>query len=106
MTKFRTHLIVDKKDTDKIRQLKIPGIILELVPEPSNCYWEDKAGKSSSISYGGRDPNTIRVDEIPMNELLIETADEAVCEDFLSIVQGGMLLAFPDASIIHSFVST
>lgn len=106
MTKFRTHLIVDKRETDKIKLLKIPDIALELVPEPSNCYWESKDGKSSSISYGGRDPHTIQEDEIPMNELLIEAADEAVCADFLSIVQGGMLLAFPDASIIHNFVFT
>ena len=106
MTKFRTHLIVDKRDTDKIKQLKISDISLELVPEPSNCYWESQDGKSSSIFYGGRDPHTIREDEIPMNELVIEAADEAVCEDFLSVVQGGMLLAFPDASIIHNFIYT
>ncbi len=106
MTKFRTHLIVGKKEADKIKQLQVPNITLELVPEPSNCYWESKDGKSSSISCGGRDPHTIREDEIPMNELLIETADEAVCEDFLSVVQGGMLLAYPDASIVHNFIFT
>lgn len=106
MTKFRTHLIVDKQESDKIKKLTIPDITLELVPEPSNCYWESKDGKSSSISYGGRDPQTIQEDEIPMNELLIVAFDEAVCENFLSVLQGGILLAFPDASIIHNFVFT
>lgn len=106
MTKFRTHLIVDKSETDKIKQLKIPDITLELVPEPSNCYWESKDGKSSTILYDVRNLNKIQKDEIPMNELLIEAVDQAVCEEFLSIVQGGMVLAFPDASIIHDFVFT
>lgn len=103
MTKFRTHLIVDKRETDKIKQLNIPEITLELVPEPSNCYWESQDGMSSSILNGGKYRHFIREDEIPMNELLIEATDKAVCEDFISVVQGGILLAYPDTSIIDSF---
>lgn len=106
MTKFRTHLIVDKKESDKIKQLEISNITLEFVPEPSKCYWESKDGKSHSFFYGGRQLYTIREDEIPMNELLIVTADEAFCEDFLSVVQGGILLAYPDASLVQNLIFT
>ncbi|WP_155296358.1 hypothetical protein [Spirosoma rigui] len=104
MPKFRTHLIINKRDSDKIKALSFNNIKLDLLPEPSKCYWESLDGRSSSISYGGRDPETIREDEIPLNELIIEAATEEVAEDFISILQGGMLLVFPDASIIHKFI--
>ncbi|WP_461791555.1 hypothetical protein [Pedobacter sp.] len=103
MPKFRTHLIIEKREADKIRKLSFQKFKLEFVPEPTNCYWEDIDGKSSMISYGGRDPKTIREDEIPMSEMLIETDSLEICEDFISIVQGGILLAYPDISFTHHF---
>lgn len=104
MTKFRTHLIVNKRESDKIKQLIIRDITLHLTPEPSHCYWESTDGKSSTVISGGKDPQTIRKDEIPMNELLIEGVSEQACEDFLSVLQGGIILAFPETSIIHNFI--
>jgi hypothetical protein len=104
MRKFRTHLIINKRDSEKIKELSFADIKLQLVIEPSKCYWESVDGESTSIWYGGRDPKTIREEEIPLNELIIEAPNEDVAEDFISIMQAGMLLAFPDASIIQNFI--
>lgn len=91
-------------ESDRIRQLSIPGITLNLIIEPSNCYWESVNGKSTSIYYDGRDLKTINKDEIPLNELLVEAQNEQIVEDFMSVLQGGMLLAFPDTFTIKKFV--
>jgi hypothetical protein len=104
MTSFRTHLIVNKCDSDKIRKLVFTGIKLDFIIEPSKRYWESVDGKSCSFSIGERDPKTIRKDEVPLNELLVEAPNEQIAEDFISILQGGMLLALPDASIIKNFI--
>lgn len=104
MKKFRTHLIVDKRDSEKILELDIPGIKFGLIKDSSRQYWESTDGKSSTFTYTSRDPHLVPDGEIPMSELLVEAADEATCEDFLSILQGAMMLAFPEESILEDFI--
>jgi len=103
MKKFRTHLIVNNKDSDKIRSLTFTNIKLELITEPTKVYWESKDGRSSSMHFYRTDPKKIQADEIPMNELLVEAENEQQVEDFISVLQAGMLLGFPDGSLAENF---
>ncbi|SEL76766.1 hypothetical protein SAMN04488008_105146 [Maribacter orientalis] len=101
---YRTHLIIDQRDSLKIKKLKLDNAKLILVKEPSNCFWEAKDGMSFGHYIGGRDPKLARKDEIPQLELLIEAVSEEKAEDLLSIIHGGMLLAYPEPGLTTNFV--
>ncbi|MDP2524870.1 hypothetical protein [Maribacter dokdonensis] len=101
---YRTHLIIDQSDSLKIKKLKIDNAKFILAQEPSNCFWEAKDGRSFGHYMGGRDPEFARKDEIPQVELLIETESKEKAEDLLSIIHGGMLLAYPEPGLTTNFV--
>jgi hypothetical protein len=101
---YRTHLIISQKDSKKIEKLKLDDFRFILKEEPSSCYWEGKDGKSFGHYTGGRDPQFAHKDEIQQMELLIEADSEEKAEDLLSIIHGGMLLAFPEPGLTLNFV--
>jgi len=105
MNVYRTHIIVDQKDSTKIRQLKLDDCSFLLNPEPSDCYWEAKDGKSETHYSRGRGTDFSKPDEIPQNELLIKAESEEKAEDLLSIIHGGMLLAYPEPNLTHRFLN-
>jgi hypothetical protein len=101
---YRTHLIVNQKDSLKIKSLSIDNVTFKFINEPSNCYWEGKDGKSFSHYSGGKKKELQNTDEIPQLELLIEADSEEKAEDLLSIIHGGMLLAYPAPGLTTNFV--
>jgi hypothetical protein len=100
---YRTHLILNQKDSKKIMNLKLDKFRFILIEEPSECYWESKDGRSFSHYIGGREPQFVQKNDIPLMELLIEAESEEKAEDLLSIIQGGMLLAYPEPGLISNF---
>jgi hypothetical protein len=102
MKKYRTHLIVNLKDSQKIDKLCFEDFQLVLKPEPTKSYWESKDGSSYSHVMQGDYSDFISEAHIPQNELLIECENEDQAEDIISLIQGGMLLAFPEPSIINN----
>lgn len=103
MTKYRTHLIVDRKDAEVINELKFPNHFLVLQNEPTKCFWESKDGRSYTHYTGGVIPKDVRNNEIPQYELIIESESEEHADDLLSIIHGGMLLAYPEPSLTSNF---
>lgn len=101
---YRTHLIITQKDSLKIMNLTLDNFRFILNEEPSECYWQSKDGKSFSHYMGGRKPKFAQKNDIPLMELLIEAESEEKAEDLLSIIQGGMLLAYPEPGLISNFV--
>lgn len=103
MTKYRTHLIVDRKDAEIIYKLKFPNHSLVLQNEPTKCFWESKDRVSYTQYTGGIELKNVRENEIPQYELIIESESEEHAEDLLSIIHGGMLLAYPEPSLTSNF---
>jgi hypothetical protein len=109
MTNFRTHLIINLKDSKLVDTLDFSetNFTLEYRPEPTNCYWEVEKGE---IYYtGGKDlleDFSDRV-EYPQNELIINAENEDIAENALSLLKGGILLAYPNPSttLLKLFVS-
>ena len=103
MKTFRTHLIVSRKDAEIIKDLEFSIHSLILQEEPTSCYWESKDGSSFSHYMGGIDLKEVRDNDIPQCELIIEAESEEHAEDLLSIIHGGMLLAYPEPSLTSNF---
>ena len=101
---FRTHLIINNTDSKRIKNLELPNSSFILKNEPSNSYWESKDGKCFTHYFGGRTPEFSRDDQIPQKELLIEAETEDIAENLLSIIHGGMLLAYPEPDLTNNFV--
>ena len=99
MKKFRTYLIVNRKDAAKIAELKFPEHQIELQKEPTSCYWEHIDGKSFGHYMGGITPEEAREGEIEQYELLIHAKSEEEAEDLFSIIHGGMLIAYPSPGL-------
>ncbi|WP_029034966.1 hypothetical protein [Salinimicrobium terrae] len=99
MEKFRTHLIVNLRNSRIIENLDFTksDFSLELIPEPTNCFWEYGNGLGE-IHYGGG-KNARDFDnkfELQQNELIILSPDENIAANALSLIKGGMMLAYPD----------
>jgi hypothetical protein len=105
MKTFRTHLIVSKKDVDIIKDLEFSNHSLILKDEPTSCYWESKDGSSFTHYIGGINQHRVRENYRPQRELIIEAESEEDAEDLLSIIHGGMLLAYPEPSLTSNFTS-
>ncbi|WP_289037769.1 hypothetical protein [uncultured Zobellia sp.] len=103
MSKYRTHLIVSLNDGEIIKGLKFPNHSLILHNEPTTCFWESKDVKSYSYYTGGIDRKDVRDNDIPQYELIIQSESEEHTEDLLSIIHGGMLLAYPEPSLTNHF---
>lgn len=99
MTLFRTYLIVDLREASKITTKDLGGARFVLKPEPTQTFWESKDGKSSSQFSSPRELDTVKVNEISLNEFCIDSETEELAEDLLSVVHGGMLLAYPEPSL-------
>lgn len=98
MTKFRTHLIVGRRDSSLIQELDYSsyGFKLELSTEPTGCYWETENGKGQMFYSDGKDfSRETNENEFPQNELIVIAENIDIAEDILSIIKGGSLLAFP-----------
>ena len=80
---YRTHLIVNRKDSLKIESLSIDNMKFKFINEPSNCYWEGIDGKSFSYYSKGKSKDSPNIDEIPQLELLIEADSEEKAEDLV-----------------------
>lgn len=105
MNIYRTHLVVKHKDSKIIEKTLLPtNAKLLLKPEPTTCFWEAEDSRSWTHFTGGRQPEDKYVDGTPQNELLIEAESEEKAEDILSIIQGGILLAFPEPSFATDFI--
>jgi len=107
MKLFRTYLIADLNEVRKITSKELGGARFVLKPEPTNTFWESKDGKSSSQFSTPRELDTVQEDEILQKEFVIESETEELAEDLLSVVHGGMLLAYPEPSLTSNlfFVS-
>lgn len=103
MTKYRTHLIVNHKDAEVINKLKFQNYSLILQNEPTSCFWECTDRRSYIYVTGGANPKDVEDNEIRQYELIIESESEEHAEDLLSIIHGGMLLAYPEPSLTSSF---
>lgn len=101
---YRTHLIVDEKDSHTISKLKLNDVKFILKEEPSNCYWEINGGTLISHYSSPQKPNISNKSAKAMMELLIETDCAEVAENVLSLIHGGILLAYPEPSIVLDFV--
>ncbi len=110
MTRFRTHLIINLKYSKLVDTLNFSetNFTLEYLPEPTECYWELDKGE---IHYTGGKNLEIFTDvdrvEYPQNELLINAENEDIAENALSLLKGGILLAFPTPSttLLDLFIS-
>jgi len=103
MTKYRTHLIVDRKDAEIINKLKFPNQTLILQNEPTTCFWEFKDRRAYAHYKGGIEPKDVGENEITQYELIIESESKEHAEDLLSIIHGGMLIAYPEPSLTTNF---
>lgn len=101
MARFRTHLIINLKDSKLVDNLDFSetDFTLEYLPEPTNCYFElDKGeiyynrGKDFLDDFSGRI-------EYPQNELIINAENEDIADNALSLLKGGILLALPTPKI-------
>lgn len=104
MKKFRTHLVISNLDSEKIKKISTDSFQYHLSPEPTNCYWESIDGSSSLYSPSGKSNKYINPNDIQLNELIILSNSEEQAEDILSIIHGGVLLAYPEPSLISGFV--
>jgi hypothetical protein len=99
MKVYRTNLIININQEKIFNLNQFAGVKFILKPEPSMCFWQSNDGmteiKYSSPSEFEKNPNNF----IPQNELLIEAESEEIAEDVLSIVHGGILLAYPYPTI-------
>tara|TARA_A100000171_G_C2102152_1_gene130292 strand:- start:90 stop:1124 length:1035 start_codon:yes stop_codon:yes gene_type:complete len=98
MKKFRTFLIVTLKDSELIKTLDFSNsnFSLELIPESTGCYWEFEGGKSEIKYNRGKDYNEIKdKTQLRQNELIISAENEDIADNALSLIKGGMILAFP-----------
>jgi hypothetical protein len=97
MTKFRTHLILNLKHSKLVDTLNFSetNFTLEYLPEPTNCYWE--IDKHETYYARGKDflKDFSDIVEYPQNELIITAENEDIAENALSLLKGGILLAFP-----------
>jgi hypothetical protein len=99
MTKFRTHLILNLRNSRIVNNLDFSSadFNLELLPEPTKCFWESKDGKAEIHYEGGRNISDFNNRlEIQQKELIINCSDESIAENALSLIKGGILLAYPD----------
>lgn len=101
---YRTHLIVDKKDSLTISKLKLARIKLILKDEPSSCFWDVDGGTIITHYSPPKKPVVSNLSAIPMMELLIEAESEETAENLLSLIHGGILLAYPEPSNTLNFV--
>ena len=101
---YRTHLIVDKKDSLTISKLKLARIKLILKEEPSSCFWDVDGGTIITHYSSPKKPVVSNLSAIPMMELLIEAESEETAENLLSLIHGGILLAYPEPSNTLNFV--
>lgn len=105
MTLFRTYLIINRKDSEAIKDLQFSNYTLILKDDPSLSFWESKDGKLFSHYINGSKPKSLLDNELPQYELLIEAESENHADDLLSIIFGGILLAYPDPNIIKDLTS-
>ncbi len=81
-------------------------IVLEVSPETTQRYWEslDGLGRMTTLEPEPNDKKVISRELAPRNELLIYAKDEDICQDYLSLIHGGIILAYPDPHItLRSF---
>lgn len=108
MKKYRPHIILNKTCSEEITKLQFNSseIFLEVIPETTKRYWESLDGLSR-MTLMETEPDVkdfINKDLVPRNELIIYAKDENVCQDYLSLIHGGMILAYPDPNItLRSF---
>ena len=101
---YRTHLIVDKKDSQTISKLKLSRIKFLLKNEPSSCFWDVDGGTIITHYSSPHKPEISNASAIPMMELLIEAESEEIAENVLSLIHGGILLAYPEPSSTLNFI--
>ena len=101
MPKFHTHLILNLRNSRIIENLDFSNsdFKLELLPEPTKCFWESKDGMGEIHYGGGKNENHFNDRlEFQQNELIITCSDESIADNALSLLKGGILLAYPDPS--------
>ncbi|MFD1294962.1 hypothetical protein ACFQ5N_14050 [Lutibacter holmesii] len=104
MKKFRTHLIVDLKDSTIIENLIFEYMELLLLTESSNSFFSSKDGmRQSFYTYGKSTEDITPNDDIPLNELIIIADNEEKAEDLLSLIHCGILLAYPEPGLTNNF---
>lgn len=101
MNKYRTHLIIDYLDSINIRNLEFDGFNLTLLPEPSKHFWQSNEGGNIRIFSKSRVDKYNNTEDIPENELIIHSENEHKAEDILSAIYCGILLAYPEPTIIN-----
>lgn len=101
MKEFHSHILLSKNEKEFIATLKVDGISFHFINDPSKRHWEFKNGKTIIEKYQN-DFNS--EDKTPFYELIIQAKNEEIVDDFLSLVQSGILLGLPDYSIIQNFV--
>lgn len=99
MKLFRTNIIIDILQEAKISLDDFGGCKFVLKPEPSLCYWQSNDGRSQTMFSAPPESKDIREDLVPQNELLIEAETEEMADDVLSIIHGGLQLAYPEPSL-------
>lgn len=109
MKNFRTYLIANNKQSELIKGLNFShtNFKIEFLPEPTKCYWESLDGKSEVIYTGEKKHHKDSKNELQLKELIIKCENEDIAENALSLIKGGMLLAFPmpNTSILNLYVS-
>lgn len=97
MEKYRSHLVLEHRDSELISSLNFENhnIDLELAPEPTKTFWKSSDGRVES-HFTESQSQAPEKQPIPADELLIIAENEEVAEDVLSTIKGGILLAYPD----------
>lgn len=106
MKKYRPHIILTKACSEEIVKINFnsSNIVLEVVPESTKRYWESLDGLGRMTSMSPKPDDIIRKEYVPRNELIIYAKDEEACQDYLSLIHAGIILAYPDPSVtLRSF---
>lgn len=99
--KFFTNILISLKDEKEIKSLGFENIKLNCEKEPTGRYFQSLDGKSHTTCSARS--NDFRKGQIPFKILIIETKNEEIAEDFISVLLGSLLIIFPDVSIINQF---
>lgn len=103
MKAYHSHILLSKNEKNFIEKLNVPEVNFKFITDPSKRYWEFDDEKGSTILEEYYDDFKLE-NKSPYFELIIEAKNEEMVEDFLSLVQSGLLLGTPDYNLVSNFV--
>src|ERR1700761_8322477 len=99
MKTFRTYCIISQQDTQRLLGLHNNDERFRFQAEPTRRYWQSVDGKLFVHVLNPENAEEIVKNDILENELILEVDSENKAESIMSIIQGGMLLKYPEPSL-------